>query len=48
MLACFLTILFFLPVIFVTTVIENLFTSDELDEMGVRLEQSNSKSTGAI
>ncbi len=41
MLACFLTILFFLPVIFVTTAIENLFTSDELDEMGVRLEHSH-------
>lgn len=41
MLACFLIILFFLPVIFATAVIENLFTSDELDEMGVRLEHSH-------
>lgn len=41
MLTCFLTLLFFLPAFFVTTAIENLFTSDELDEMGVRLEHSH-------
>lgn len=41
MLACFFTVLFFLPVIFVTAAIENLFTLDELDEMGIRLENSH-------
>jgi hypothetical protein len=41
MLACFLTILFFLPVVFVSAAAETLFTSDELADMGIRLEPSN-------
>lgn len=41
MLACFLTVLFFLPVVFVSTVVDSLFTSDELADMGIRLEPSN-------
>ncbi len=35
MLAYFLTILFFLPVIFIATAIGNLFISNELDELGI-------------
>ncbi len=41
MLACFLTVLFFLPVVFVSAVVDSLFTSDELADMGIRLEPSN-------
>ncbi|HEY9076151.1 MAG TPA: hypothetical protein VIO61_06385 [Anaerolineaceae bacterium] len=42
MLACFLIILFFLPIILIDTAIEKRFTSEELTEMGVRLDYSHS------
>ncbi len=41
MLVCFLTFLFFLPVVFVRPAIEYWFTSDELAEIGIRLEVSH-------
>ncbi len=41
MFACALVILLFSPVIFLTVTIETCFSSDELTEMGVRLENSH-------
>jgi hypothetical protein len=41
MLACFLTILSFAPVVFATTAIEYWIKPDELTEIGIRLETSH-------
>lgn len=41
MLACFLTVLFFLPVVFTRAAIEYWVTPDELTEIGIRLETSH-------
>jgi hypothetical protein len=38
MLACVFSLLLVFPVIVVTSLLENRFSTDELSEMGVRLE----------
>jgi len=39
MFACILLIIFILPVSFVLVTVEGFFTSEELSEMGIRLEK---------
>jgi hypothetical protein len=41
MFACALTLLLLLPVIFAAAALENHISTNELTEMGVRLENSN-------